>query len=67
MLGYLAYAAMASSRPGWAWLLGAMAALYNPFLRVHLDRDTWTVANMATIAILVFATLNHIPSTKTRS
>lgn len=39
----------------WTWLLGANAALYNPFVLVHLTRDIWNIVSLADIALLVAA------------
>lgn len=52
---YLAYEAVVAERGGLAWLLGGMAALYNPFVPVHLNREVWTILNIATIGLLLAA------------
>ena len=39
----------------WTWLLGANAALYNPFVLVHLTRETWNIVDLADIALLIAA------------
>lgn len=39
----------------WTWLLGANAALYNPFVLVHLTREIWNIVALADIALLVAA------------
>jgi ABC-type xylose transport system permease subunit len=36
---------------GWAWVFGVMAGVYNPILRVHLNRDMWSVLNVITIIV----------------
>lgn len=33
----------------WVWIIGATALLYNPFIPIHLDRDTWQFVNLITI------------------
>jgi uncharacterized protein DUF6804 len=38
---YSAYAAGARRRTGWAWLFGAMAVVYNPFVRVRMPDGDW--------------------------
>lgn len=50
---YLAVLAHRASSEALMWLLGLTAALYNPFLPVHLTRDIWWVVNVATIVLLV--------------
>jgi hypothetical protein len=48
---YLAVQERDVGRMQWAWVLGGVAVLYNPVLKIHLDRQIWTVINMATIAL----------------
>jgi hypothetical protein len=58
--GIAAYAAVVGNRSGnsgWTWALGATAALYNPFLPVHLTRNMWGVVNVLTIVLLIAACL----------
>ena len=40
-----------SGRTEWAWILGGCAVLYNPILPIHLNREMWSVINVATIAL----------------
>lgn len=51
VFGFLAYTAHTQGRLNWAWGLGAVALLYNPFIPIHLPRDTWAMLNVGTIAI----------------
>ena len=52
--GYLATTAYSRGvRGGWLWLLGGIAVLYNPIIRLPMEREIWTFANLATIAVLV--------------
>jgi len=41
---YLAYNCI-----GWGWALIAVAVVYNPIIRVHLNREIWSVVNVVTI------------------
>lgn len=50
---YLAVKAHGLNKTGWAWGLGITAVIYNPLLRVHLNRDIWSLVNLATIVLLV--------------
>lgn len=50
---YLAIQALAQKKHDWAWVLGVIAAIYNPLIRVHLTREIWSVANVATIVVAV--------------
>ena len=49
---YFAIGAVDLQKTGWAWVLGGIALLYNPLVRVHLDRSLWSVINLATIWLL---------------
>lgn len=51
VFAYLAVQSVKRKNEGWAWILGVTAAVYNPIVPVRLDRDTWSVVNLATIAI----------------
>lgn len=52
---YAAVAAFKTKRESWAWLLGANAALYNPFLLVRLTRDTWKLVDLLDIVLVLAA------------
>lgn len=48
---YLAAREREDGRNTWVWLLGGCAVLYNPIFRIHLNRDIWSVVNIATIGL----------------
>lgn len=48
---FLSFRAVAQQRETWAWLFGLTAALYNPFIPIHLNRDIWSVINLVTVGI----------------
>ena len=48
---YLAVKAHSLAKPKCFWILVVLALLYNPFIRAHLSRDTWSVVNLATIVV----------------
>lgn len=50
---YLAFQAAEIEKIPWVWILGITAVIYNPIIRVHLNREIWSVVNMATIVMLV--------------
>jgi hypothetical protein len=52
---YAAVTAYKTKRETWAWLLGANAALYNPFVLVHLTRDTWKLVDLVDLGLIVAA------------
>lgn len=51
VFSYLAYQAFLNRSYGWVWVLGITAAVYNPIVRVHLNRELWTVINLITVGI----------------
>jgi uncharacterized membrane protein len=38
---YGAYRSFEINKKGWIWAFGFLAVLFNPFLRIHLDRNSW--------------------------
>lgn len=49
---WIAWQAFEQNRIPWAWAFGFLALLYNPFIKITLDRDTWEFVNLATAAII---------------
>lgn len=49
---YLALREAKNGRNTWVWLLAGAGLLYNPIFRIHLDRELWSVANIATIWLI---------------
>ena len=48
---YLAWKASERQKQNWLFIFVVGAILYNPISTVHLERETWCVVNVATIAI----------------
>jgi hypothetical protein len=53
IMAYLAFRAMERDSLSWTWALGIGAVIYNPIIRVHLNREIWSVVNVATIIVLI--------------
>jgi hypothetical protein len=51
---YVAYLAYQDQNEGWAWFMGAIAILFNPFIPVYLTRDVWIVIDFVTFITLLF-------------
>lgn len=51
---WIAWRSFETSRTKWAWAFLVLAVLYNPFLKIALDKSTWSVVNLLTAATLVF-------------
>ncbi len=39
----------------WSWMLGGIAAIFNPLLIVHLDRATWAIIDIVAGTMLVLS------------
>ncbi len=63
---FLAVRAIQAQVTEWAWVLGVLAGLYNPLIKVPLGRDLWELVNAATLLILA-ATLIWKPIRAPRS
>lgn len=50
---YGAYFAIELERKNWAWSLGIVAILFNPFIPVHLDRYTWAIIDVIVAFVLI--------------
>lgn len=48
---FLAWLACQRRQQGWTWVLGTIAAVYNPLVPVHLTREIWSVINVVTVGI----------------
>ena len=53
IFAYLSFRAFESKNTEWVWILGITAAVYNPFLPLHLGREVWTIVNLLTIGIAI--------------
>ena len=54
---------------GWMWMMVGILVLFNPFLPMHLRRDTWRVLDLLAAGIFVGAALklqSHPSSRKER-
>ncbi len=51
-------------KTGWLWIFVSVAVLFNPILPVHLNRDTWTLLDVAA-AILILASVVAVPGGST--
>jgi hypothetical protein len=48
-----AYCAWAWKQIGWVWAFGFIAILFNPFVKIALNRQTWNVVDVIVAAFLV--------------
>jgi hypothetical protein len=54
---YAGVKAYQAKKEVWTWLLGANAALYNPFVLVRLTREIWDIVAIFDIGLLVAAAI----------
>jgi uncharacterized membrane protein YccC len=55
---YGAYLAYQQKKIGWAWILGIIALLFNPFMKFYLGKETWKILDLIVgiIFCIYFAT-----------
>ncbi|WP_407931953.1 DUF6804 family protein [Erythrobacter aurantius] len=62
---WIAWSAFKSSQVGWGWAFGFLALLYNPFIKISLEKDLWQAVNVFTaIAFLTVYWRFRSPSAK---
>ena len=55
IFAYLAFRALEEEKIEWVWVFGIAAAIYNPFIKIHLGREIWSVVNVVSVGIAVFS------------
>ena len=50
---WVAWQAAANDRKAIAYLFGAIAVLYNPILKIHMERDVHAIFNVITAALVL--------------
>jgi len=53
IFAYLAFQAFEKEKIEWVWILGITAAVYNPFVKMHLGREIWSLVNLVTIGVTI--------------
>ena len=48
----------------WTWIMIGLLVLFNPFVSLHLRRDTWRLLDLLAAGILVAAAFNLQPSSQ---
>ncbi|MCS6772375.1 MAG: hypothetical protein NZ740_10210 [Kiritimatiellae bacterium] len=66
VFAYLTVLAIRQRNEQWAWILGVIAAIYNPIFRVGLDRELWSIVNVVTIGIAIASVFVLSPTQKSR-
>lgn len=50
---YIAYSAYQWQKIWAVWLFGFVAVLFNPFLKIHFDRDVWQFLDVITAVVFI--------------
>lgn len=50
---YVAWLAFESKKEKWVWLLGFVAVLFNPFIPIFLEHETWMVIDFVVAVLLI--------------
>lgn len=53
VFAFLTVQAIRQENERWAWILGVIAMIYNPFIRLALNRELWSIVNIVTVGIAV--------------
>ena len=43
---YGAYLSYQENKTGWAWILGIIALVFNPFLKFYFTKETWVIIDL---------------------
>ena len=49
---------------GWTWVMGILAAIFNPVLPIHLEREVWAFIDVAVAVVFVASTRRMAPVQK---
>ena len=41
-----------NKKESWIWVFGVLAFIYNPIIRIHLNKFLWTIINITSIVII---------------
>lgn len=50
---YIAWMAYEQQKEKWVWVFGFIAVLFNPFFPIYLNRDLWSIIDLATGIFLI--------------
>ena len=50
---YVAWMAYEQQKEKWIWIFGFLAVLFNPFFPIYLNRDLWSIIDLATGLFLI--------------
>jgi hypothetical protein len=50
---YVAWMAYEQQKEKWIWIFGFLAVLFNPFFPIYLNRNLWSIIDLATGLLLI--------------
>jgi len=58
---YGAYLAYQQKKIGWAWVIGSIALLFNPFMKLYFGKEAWKIVDLVggIIFIIYFVKLRE--------
>jgi len=48
---YQAYTAYLTNKQNWMWIMGGVAFVFNPILKLYLSRGGWSIIDLITIGL----------------
>ena len=64
---YVARMSYEAKKEKWVWIFGFLAVLFNPFIVIHFNRETWSVIDLIVGIFMIISVfvlkLEHKPST----
>jgi hypothetical protein len=52
---YVAWIAYQVQKEKWIWIFGFLAVLFNPFIIIHLDRETWNIIDLIVGSFMIIS------------
>lgn len=49
---FLTLVSIKNKKENWIWIFGILVFIYNPIIRIHLNKFLWTIINVASIVII---------------
>jgi len=56
---YSAYRSYKTGKAGWAWIMGIIAALFNPIAPFYLKRDTWQLIDLVISGVFLASSFQN--------
>lgn len=60
VFAFVAVKAHTRKQYGWTWTLGVAAAIFNPIVPLHLDRELWMIVDLLAILIVLKSMFDRV-------